>query len=55
MKRLLGVLVLAAAFGAAGCGGNDKALAPTTDKDAIKKEQERIKNAPDADPRVKRG
>jgi hypothetical protein len=44
VKRLL--VVLALAVGAVGCGDSQKELPPTQDKDAIKKEQERLKNSP---------
>lgn len=43
MKRLIVAAVL---FGACGCGGGDKELPPTTDPDAIKKEQERLRGGP---------
>ena len=55
MKRLLVVLTLAVgAVGAVGCGGEQKQLPPTTDQDAIKKEQERLRGGPDADPNMKK-
>ena len=49
MKRLLVVMTLA--VGAVGCGDSQKDLPPTQDKDAIKAEQERLKNSPEYAPK----
>ncbi|QDU18170.1 hypothetical protein [Urbifossiella limnaea] len=43
MKRLIVAFVLAAVCG---CGGGDKELPTTTDPDAIKREQERLRGGP---------